>query len=166
MRRTTSEAVLEALDLLVAADSDPVVAGGWGVDALVGRQTRAHADLDVAIDGRREAEALAALDAAGYRVATDWRPVRVALRRADGAEVDLHPLRYRQDGSAVQAGLDGASYEYPANGFTTGSIDGRPVRCITADLQAEFHCGYPPRDEDRSDMAALAEATGVEWRRP
>ena len=29
--------------------------GGWGVDALAGRQTRAHRDLDVAIDAAQEA---------------------------------------------------------------------------------------------------------------
>ena len=26
------------------------IAGGWGVDALVGRQTRIHSDLELAVD--------------------------------------------------------------------------------------------------------------------
>ncbi|MGI3781472.1 MAG: nucleotidyltransferase domain-containing protein, partial [Janthinobacterium lividum] len=38
------------------------VAGGWGVDALVGRQTRPHRDLDLAVDGEDVPTAIAALE--------------------------------------------------------------------------------------------------------
>lgn len=51
------------------------VAGGWGVDGLVGRQTRPHRDLDLAVDAEHEAAALGALSMLGYAVETDWRPV-------------------------------------------------------------------------------------------
>jgi lincosamide nucleotidyltransferase A/C/D/E len=51
------------------------VAVGWGVDALVGRQTRLHRDLDLASDARNETVALRALERRGYRVETDWRLV-------------------------------------------------------------------------------------------
>ena len=53
------------------------VAGGWGVDALVGRQTRAHRDLDLILDSQRLEECLALLAARCYAVETDWLPVRV-----------------------------------------------------------------------------------------
>jgi hypothetical protein len=56
---TTTEA-LAILELRGGGGASPVVAGEWGVDALIGRQTREHADLDVAIDGTREAAAVAA----------------------------------------------------------------------------------------------------------
>jgi lincosamide nucleotidyltransferase A/C/D/E len=49
------------------------VAGGWGVGALVGRQTWLHRDLDLALDARHEAGALRALECRGYRLETDWR---------------------------------------------------------------------------------------------
>lgn len=29
---------------------EPCLDGGWGVDALLGRQTRLHADLDIAVE--------------------------------------------------------------------------------------------------------------------
>jgi lincosamide nucleotidyltransferase A/C/D/E len=32
------------------------VDGGWGVDALLGKQTRPHADLDIAIQGTVKVE--------------------------------------------------------------------------------------------------------------
>ena len=158
---TAAADVLAILDLLARAGAPAVVAGGWGIDALIGRQTREHADLDVAIDGKREAEAMAALDEAGFSITTNWRPVRVVLTHPDGAEVDLHPLRYRPDGSAVQAGLDGVQYEYPTDGFTTGVICGREIACVAAEAQVRFHTGYPPSETDLADMAALAAATGV-----
>jgi hypothetical protein len=55
------------------------VVGGWGVDALIGRQTRLHRDLDLALDARKETVALRVLERRGHRIETDWRPVRVDL---------------------------------------------------------------------------------------
>ena len=53
--------------------------GGWGVDALAGRQTRPHADLDLAVEAGHLAGMLAVLGEAGFAVAVDRLPVRVAL---------------------------------------------------------------------------------------
>jgi len=50
--RTTLGGVLTVLDLADEAGVAPVDRGGWGVDALLGTQTRDHGDLDVAIDAR------------------------------------------------------------------------------------------------------------------
>jgi lincosamide nucleotidyltransferase A/C/D/E len=41
--------VLAALRLLASAHCPVWIDGGWGVDALLGRQTRLNADLDLAI---------------------------------------------------------------------------------------------------------------------
>ena len=71
--------VLGVLGDLAEASCAVWVAGGWGVDALVGRQTRLHRDLDLAVDARNETVALRVLGRRGYRVETDWRPVRVEL---------------------------------------------------------------------------------------
>ena len=66
--------------------------GGWGVDALLGTQTRDHDDLDISVSADQEALVLATLGALDFKVSTDWRPVRVALRDAAGREVDVHPI--------------------------------------------------------------------------
>jgi lincosamide nucleotidyltransferase A/C/D/E len=55
------------------------VAGGWAVDAVLGRQTRPHGDLDLAVDADHQAAAIEALGRLGFVVETDWRPVRVEL---------------------------------------------------------------------------------------
>jgi lincosamide nucleotidyltransferase A/C/D/E len=84
--------VLGVLDALTSASCMVWVAGGWGVDAFVGRQTRAHRDLDLAVDARHAAIAIQILEARGYSVDTDWRPARVELAGEGRGWVDLHPV--------------------------------------------------------------------------
>jgi lincosamide nucleotidyltransferase A/C/D/E len=83
---------------------------------------------------------------------------------SDGAaELDLHPLVFAPDGSAVQAaGGDGAVFPHPADCFVTGHVDGVEVPCVSVAQQVFFHQGYPPRPHDLADMRALREAFGVE----
>lgn len=45
--------VLEIISALEAADLCCWVDGGWGIDALVGEQTRPHKDLDLVVDSVR-----------------------------------------------------------------------------------------------------------------
>jgi len=143
------------LDAVAATRSRAWVAGGWGVDALVGRQTRVHRDLDLAIDAASEPALMRALAARGYRTETDWRPVRVELAADGDRWVDLHPLSFDRVGNGTQAGLDGAVFRYPAHCFVEGSIAGRPVGCLSVQQQIDFHSGYQPRDVDLADLALL-----------
>lgn len=146
-----ARAVLDALD---AVGADPRIAGGWGVDALVGRQTREHRDLDVLVLAPRLEAALEALRGRGFEVTTDWLPVRVEVSAGD-CHVDLHPLNLDGDGSGWQAGLAGTRFEYPAEVWTVGRIDGRAVTCLTAGKQREVHAGYVARAQDRHDLSLL-----------
>ncbi|MBO0731850.1 MAG: hypothetical protein J2P57_21505, partial [Acidimicrobiaceae bacterium] len=45
-----ADEVLGVLDRLDERGIDAWVDGGWGVDALIGRQTREHDDLDLVVD--------------------------------------------------------------------------------------------------------------------
>lgn len=47
-----AETVVEIINLLIINDILVVVDGGWGIDALIGRQNRPHYDLDIAIPHR------------------------------------------------------------------------------------------------------------------
>ena len=44
----TAKDVIEIVNLLNQNDIEVIIDGGWGVDALLEKQTRTHADLDVA----------------------------------------------------------------------------------------------------------------------
>ena len=52
MRQVTAEMVCSILDCLERAAVDVWLDGGWGVDALLGAQTRPHGDLDVIVSQR------------------------------------------------------------------------------------------------------------------
>ena len=83
--------VHEILAELLKAGCRVWVAGGWGVDALIGRQTRPHRDLDLAVDANDETPAVWMLERRGYQVETDLGPVRVELAAWSRGWVDLHP---------------------------------------------------------------------------
>lgn len=142
---------------------DAGISGGWGVDALVGRQTRLHRDLDLSVPASHLDRALFALTGLGFAITVDWLPVRVELSTGQRG-VDLHPVRGRPDGSAWQAGLDTphpwsddevGGFVYPVDGWAEGLVDGLPVRCISAELQRQFHAGYSPGDTDVHDLRIL-----------
>jgi lincosamide nucleotidyltransferase A/C/D/E len=151
---TTAADVHEILDLLESLDADPRVSGGWGIDALVGRQTREHRDVDLGIPATNLDVALTALRHDGFAVTTDWLPVRIELTRGD-CHVDLHPLTFRPDGSAWQAGLDDTTFEYPALDWVVGHVGDRAVICLSASRQRVFHAGYDLTDTDRHDLTVL-----------
>ena len=146
--------VFDILDVLDEMGTRYWIGGGWGVDALVGRQTRHHRDLDMAVDGAHLDWCLDTLVGLGYEVETDWLPVRVELVSHEGW-VDLHPVEFDATGNGIQAGLHGATFEYPVEALVNGKLDGRLVPCLSAGLQIAFHTGYEPRPQDVHDLALL-----------
>lgn len=102
----TPDDVLEVLDALDAAGIPAWVGGGWGVDALVGKETRGHYDVDIAVPGCNERQAIEAMTALGFRIIEeqDWRPVRVLLEDSRGRAVDVHPLVFDASPSCSSTG--------------------------------------------------------------
>ncbi len=149
----TAGAVLEALDALEAAGVRPGITGGWGIDALLRRETRPHGDVDLGIASESVSVAIDALARLGYAVELDQPPARVELAGPNG-RVDLHPIAWDADGAGRQTGLEGEVFDYPPGSLDAiGEIGRREVRCGTPELQLAFHSHYVPRDHDRRDMA-------------
>ncbi|MEU6762548.1 amino acid transporter [Streptomyces sp. NPDC046853] len=158
----TADDVVFVLDLLRRAEADVWVGGGWGIDALIGERTRDHRDLDLMHREDQESAVLAALSAQGFTESLDRRPVRFVMTAPDGREIDLHPLVFSGDGSAVQASPDPQRpFVYPAACFVTGTVRGTSVPCLSAEQQVYFHQGYEPSERDRHDMAQLRRVFGI-----
>jgi lincosamide nucleotidyltransferase A/C/D/E len=157
--------VLMVLDRLEAAGLVVWLDGGWGVDALVGAQSRPHQDLDLAIARDDRPAVQAALAAVGFRhdpTAVPGLPARVLLADAGGRQVDLHLLVFDDQGNGWQEVSEDAWGAYPAEDLTaTGVVGGRRVRCTSARLQVRHHLGYPLTGTDRHDLRLLAERFGV-----
>lgn len=158
----TADDVVFVLALLRQAKADVWIGGGWGIDALIGEQTREHRDLDLMHRQDHEVVVSAALHAAGFVETLNRRPVRFVVTAPDGREIDLHPLVFADDGSALQASPEpGRPFTYPSSCFETGTVRGMPVPCLSAEQQVSFHQGYEPSDRDRHDMAQLRRAFGI-----
>lgn len=131
------------------------VGGGWGVDALYGRQTRAHRDLDLAVDLRDVEGTVETLTSRGYTTETDWRPVRVEMINPAVGWVDLHPVDFDESGYGRQADIGGGWFEYPPGSFSFGNLGGVVVPCLSQNKQLQFRRGYELRDVDRHDLQLL-----------
>lgn len=129
--------------------------GGWGIDALAGRRTRDHRDVDIDFDATRENEVVAALTTLGYRQTLDERPTRFEMEAAGGLCVDLHPLHLDPSGDAHQQAPDGSWWHFRHEWFTTGTLENRVVPCYTAEGQRYLHSGYELRAVDVRDLAVL-----------
>ncbi len=149
----TGSDVVALLNALADAGVTAWLDGGWAVDALLGEQTRPHDDVDLVVDKEHLAAATSLLETEGYTVLRDDLPSAVAYRHPDGREVDLHPVTRTPDGGGDQAQPDGSTWHYGPP--TTGSIDGHEVPTGDLDTQLRAHVGYPLRDKDRADLAAL-----------
>jgi lincosamide nucleotidyltransferase A/C/D/E len=145
------------LDCLDRAHIDAWLDGGWGVDALLGRQTRSHNDLDLlvrTVDVARIQESLGNL---GFRRVEGGSDFNFVLRDAQGHEVDVHAVRFDDDGLGIYRMENGVDWMFPAGGFDgRGSVGGRDVECLTAHVQMLTHSqGYEPSETDFHDMRLL-----------
>jgi lincosamide nucleotidyltransferase A/C/D/E len=159
----TAADVLEILDRLEGAAIESWLDGGWGVDALLGEQTRPHNDLDLIMRVADVAEMRRALDGDGFRLVTGAPDANFVLRDAAGREIDVHPVRFDDQGNGIYRMDNGEDWVFPAAGFTgNGRLGGREVQCLTADVQMVDHStGYEPGDTDFHDMRLLNARLGT-----
>ena len=161
-----SDDVAEILDRLATCDIEVWVDGGWGVDALLGEQTRVHDDLDLVIARGDCPAAHEALELLGFEHAADIEPglpARFALRDPDDRRVDFHPVVFDEPGNGWQELPDGSWGRYPAEGLRgVGTIAQRRVLCLTPELQLDHHLGYQPDADDHHDMCRLADRFQLE----
>jgi lincosamide nucleotidyltransferase A/C/D/E len=148
--------------------------GGWGVDALLGRQTRPHHDVDVLVEvagleGFRER-----LDQLGFEFKYLWddetwwvsdaswsrteeQPTAFVWGHPDGREIDVHVLRLDDDGGVST--LWTCPYRFSTDDLEgRGMIGGHPVRCLTPEAQLAAHTGYELPPHHLADLRLLAEA--------
>ena len=150
-REMTAGSVAEVTTCLAERGVAHWLCGGWGVDALAGRQTRRHGDLDVVVDRadhRLPDAADAALGALGLRrVATETSippmPTIWVYSDGRGRTVDLLP-----------ADLTQPPFDRP-DAWARGRVSEVDVACISASLQRALRAGYTARRSDRADLAVL-----------
>ena len=159
----TAEMVHWFLDLFDELGITVWIDGGWGVDALLGKCTREHQDLDIMISWEDSAILTETLFKRGFvDIHTDDHKDRnfVMGHRSHGM-IDFHVIDRTEDGGAVYGpgDIDWVITESELN--AVGFIGGREVRCLSVDYQVRSHFGYTLQDTDFADMRALREKYGV-----
>jgi len=161
MPPVTACALLATLD---AREVRACVGGGWAVDALVGRQTREHSDLDLWLSATDLEGLFVAFATVGVDRIHPWpgdRPWNFVLHDGISRRVDLHLYEVLPDGR-LQYGSVTAPFVFEADDLSgRGTIAGTPVRCERPEFSLSNHSGYPLRDVDRHDVALLCEHFGL-----
>jgi len=155
----SAEYALELVKLFDELQLEVVVDGGWAVDALLGQQTRAHSDLDIAIAHKSVPQLRQALEARGYTdvLLGDTTEYNFVLEDGFRHRVDSHIYSFDEQGRLVY-GLP-----YPFDSLDgQGTILGYPVRCITPAWLVQFHTGYKLDENDYHDVRLLCQRFGIE----
>ena len=84
--------MVEVIDGLESAGIDVWVEGGWGIDALLGEQTRPHYDLDVFIRADDIEAAMRVTGGLGFSLMTDELPQGFVVRDKADRRIDFHPV--------------------------------------------------------------------------
>jgi lincosamide nucleotidyltransferase A/C/D/E len=158
-----SRKLLAIIALLEADGIDVWLDGGWGVDALLEHQTREHDDLDLVVELEYASRVIELLESLGYFLVAGTPPKSFAMVDSRGCQVDVHPVTFNAGGGGVYQMDDGTEWVYPGQGFTgRGSVDERPVRCLSPEAQVLVHAGYELTQKDYLELYLLRERFGVE----
>ena len=161
--RSTASDVTDLYSSLEALGIKIWIDGGWGVDALLGRQTRPHEDIDIVVEQQHVATLRNFLENKGYRDVPrdDTSPWNFVMGDVDGHQVDFHVIVFDARGNG-QYGPAEKGIMYPADSLTgEGSIGGLRVRCISPEWMVKFHSGYELHQKDYDDVAALCAKFGI-----
>lgn len=134
------------------------VVGGWGVDALLGRQTRPHKDFDVLTLLRDLPTLTSLLERHEFKRTLVWEENRwldgqaTAFVAEDGAgrQLDVHVM------ATPNTPAWDAEWSYGPDALEgRGVIAGTPVDCATAAVQILWHQGYDLPPAHAEDLRLL-----------
>ena len=131
--------------------------GGWGVDALLGKQTRPHKDLDVAVNQEDIPELLKYLEQKGFQEIRHDSEHNVVFEDNTGKVIDYHAFITDNTGHII------GGVAYPDESLTgTGIIGDQSVGCISPEYVVKFHSGYELKEKDFQDVRAICKKFGIE----
>jgi lincosamide nucleotidyltransferase A/C/D/E len=127
--------------------------GGWGVDALMGFQTRPHNDIDVFVEKKNANKFIKLLTSKGYSERNMDYTTEGHTAWIDSSDhiIDLHLFEF---GEAETVYFENEAY--PSNVLNgEGTVGGVAVRCLTAEAQMLYHQGYEHKEKDVHDVLLL-----------
>lgn len=182
-----AEDVVALYSLLVERGVQLWIDGGWGIDALLGEQTRPHKDFDALVHFDDLATLTDVLARRGFTLTEIWEENRwvahaaplplisratragsevataFVVRNSVGHELDVHMLTLDRRGYGIPAW--NADIIYPPDALSgRGVLAGTPVRCLSPQMQMATHTGYALQAKDLQDVRRLHERFGIAYR--
>ena len=162
----TADALIAILGWIRDAEIDVWLDGGWGVDALLETQTRAHKDVDIIVALPAAESLTRLLERHGFRENKEpgARPENFVMGDECGREIDIHVVEFDAKGNGNYRMENGELWVFPPRGFLgRGRVNGVEVRCLSPEIAVECHAsGYVPKETDFADMERLERRFGVE----
>ena len=152
----------DAIEIITWAEENEIniwIDGGWGVDALLKEETRAHNDIDLFVEESDGKKFISILKKKGFVeiVESYTTESHTVWKDTKGRIIDLHIFKFNEQGHIVFEGE-----EYPPNVFSgIGEIGNKEVKCINAENQVLFHLGYEHDENDVHDVKLLCERFGI-----
>lgn len=150
---------------LAASGVQSWLSGGWACDALLGEQTRPHADLDLVVTRADTRHAVEILERHGFvQCACFDAMLQISvielIDRRHRRRIGLHVIdaNVQSAGSWPGAELREAVHVLGLNPdelLTTGVIDGHEIPSVSASVLLALHTGYDPQETDRHDVQRL-----------
>ncbi len=138
--------------------------GGWGVDALLSKQTRLHHDLDIVIQQKDVVQLREFLQTQSYKKMDrdDNREWNFVLADDKNRQIDIHVIYFDHNGKGIYGPPENNIF-YPATSLNAiGLINNLEVKCLTADYQVQSHTGYKISAKDIHDVTLLCEKFKLE----
>lgn len=155
----TSDAVVDLYQAMQKQGVTLWIDGGWGVDALLEKQTRPHGDVDLVVQKKDLDKLDSYLKKNGYFNITrdDDSPYNYVLGNKQAQFVDIHVIELDENGNGIY-GLTENANMYKVDALSgIGRINGVAVKCISPEWVVRFHTGYQLRDSDYHDVLAICE---------
>jgi len=148
----------DALEIITYAEDNGIdvwLDGGWGVDALLETETRQHNDVDLFVEKINGEKFISVIKEKGFSEVkeaytttshTVWKDTKDRI-------IDLHIFEFNDQGNLIFEGET-----YPGDVFSgIGKIGNKVVKCISAEYQVMYHCGYEHDENDVHDVRLLCE---------
>jgi lincosamide nucleotidyltransferase A/C/D/E len=171
----SAEDVIKIYDRLSTNGIPVWLTGGWGIDALLGKQTRPHKDVDLILSLVDIARMRELLGLDGYFLKEIWSENRrvmdankvetataFVLQDPDGRECDAHAISFDALGNGIPAWDDFEGLIFSKKDLSgEGRIAGVAIPCISPEMQIICHSGYALPDKQLRDLELLHEKFGV-----
>jgi len=148
----------DAVEIISYAEDNGIgiwLDGGWGVDALLEMETRAHNDIDLFVEKINSEKFIDIIKEKGFAETQEayTTPSHTVWKDAKGRIIDLHIFEFNEQGNLIFEGET-----YPSSVFSgIGKIGDKVVKCIDAENQVLFHLGYEHDENDVHDVRLLCE---------